>query len=164
MWQAINLVTSRLFGAPRPQPSNSVAKGSEKGPSDLQPGQKEGLQEFPLPEFRHILNPRCINTDQQICLSARGFLTPCCWFDDNLKNEPWLNNFFLDHLNIANNENVEDIFNSKEWTDFFHMIKYNPADAPPTCKRMCGGGIVIDKDLFREKKAGESSVTVRIRH
>ena len=85
-----------------------------------------------------VLKPRCIYDDQQITLSSEGFFTPCCWLDDELyRVQPWVDTFFQSHLNIENNENIEDIFESKEWKDFWEMLINNPDNAPPVCYEYC---------------------------
>lgn len=87
---------------------------------------------------KSIFKPRCIYEEQEITLSSEGFFTPCCWLDDELyRVQPWINNFFQTHLNIENNENIEDIFESKEWKDFWHMLLNNPENAPPVCYEYC---------------------------
>ena len=40
-------------------------------------------------------------------------------------------------MNIENNENIEDIFESKEWGDFWEMLINNPHNAPPVCYEYC---------------------------
>lgn len=106
------------------------------------------------------LNPKCIYTDQQICLSSTGYFTPCCWFDNpSNRTEIWIRNFFRKDLHIDNNENIEDIFSSKEWQSFWKMLKKNPENAPPTCKRMCSDSVITEKLL-----ENTDDTNIRIRH
>ena len=102
-------------------------------------------------EFGHKLCPRCIYEDQEITLSSEGYFTRCCWLDDELyRNQKWVGSFFNKHLNIENNNNIEDIFNSKEWKRFWKMLLKNPQDAPPVCYEYCaspqGDKEVLEKD------------------
>ena len=114
----------------------------------------------PLSRPKRVLDPKCINSEQQICLSSQGYFTPCCWFDDNLKRtEVWVRNFFEEHLHINNNNDIEDIFNSKEWTEFYDMIVNSPNSAPRTCWEMCGSNLITEKLLDTN-----DSIEVRIRH
>ena len=84
------------------------------------------------------LRPRCIYEQQQITLSSEGYFTPCCWLDDELyRNQPYVNNFYKEHLNIENNENVQNIFDSKEWKEFWDILLNKPENAPPVCYEYC---------------------------
>jgi len=84
------------------------------------------------------LCPRCIYEDQEITLSSEGYFTPCCWLDDELyRVQPHVNDFFAAHLNIENNDNIQDIFDSKEWKNFWDMLINRPEDAPPVCYEYC---------------------------
>ena len=56
---------------------------------------------------------------------------------------------FKEHLKLENNENVEDIFKSKEWTDFYNMLKNKPEQAPPVCKKFCGSDWNKDSKKIR---------------
>ena len=83
--------------------------------------------------------PKCIYHDQEVTLSCNGFFTPCCWVDDELyRDQDWIKTLFKEHLKLENNENVEDIFKSREWIDFYDMLKNKPEQAPPVCKNYCG--------------------------
>lgn len=84
------------------------------------------------------LCPRCIFSDQEITLSSEGYFAPCCWLDDELyRNQPYVNDFFQPHLSLDNHENIQDIFDSKEWKDFWDMLLNHPEDAPPVCYEYC---------------------------
>lgn len=79
------------------------------------------------------LNPKCFQNNHQLGHSAEGYLLPCCMSDHGVIPELW-----KDHLKIENNNNVEDIINSKEWKTFFEVLKDFPNDAPSICKKFCG--------------------------
>jgi len=84
------------------------------------------------------LCPRCIFKDQDLTLNSQGYFTPCCWLDDELyRNQPWVDSFFSEHLNITNHDNIQDIFDSKEWVEFWDMLLNRPEDAPPVCYEYC---------------------------
>ena len=93
--------------------------------------------------------PKCIYKNQDITLSCNGFFAPCCWVDDeHYRDQDWIKTLFKEKLNIKNNDNVEDIFKSKEWTDFYDMLENKPEQAPLVCKEYCGS----DWNENREKK------------
>lgn len=84
------------------------------------------------------LCPRCIFKDQDLVLSSEGYFTPCCWLDDELyRNQIYVNDFFQPHLNIENNDDIQDIFNSAEWQNFWDILINHPEDAPPVCYEYC---------------------------
>ena len=92
-------------------------------------------------EMSSVLKPKCIpvdNTNDALqmsqCLghSAEGFLLPCCWIDSgwNLRDEV---------------QNIKEITQSKEWTDFYTMLQERPEDAPRVCKKYCSENFTVDK-------------------
>lgn len=109
---------------------------------------------------KNELKPKCIYNDQELTLSSMGYFTPCCWVDDELyRNQPWVKTLFREHLKLQNNEKVEDIFKSKEWTDFYNMLRNNTKDAPPVCYKFCSKGIKTN-----EIKSDEDNITTRWKH
>jgi hypothetical protein len=77
--------------------------------------------------------PRCLNNKRFVAYTARGYLTPCCWVDGH----PEFEHFYDKSLYIDNNESIEDIFNSKIWQGFYHMLENSPELAPEICKKQC---------------------------
>tara|TARA_B100001113_G_scaffold19540_1_gene14481 strand:- start:232 stop:561 length:330 start_codon:yes stop_codon:yes gene_type:complete len=95
--------------------------------------------------------PKCIYKNQEATLSCNGFFTPCCWVDDELyRDQEWIKTLFKEHLKLENNDRVADIFKSKEWTDFYNMLKNNPEQAPPVCKEYCGSELITKE--IKEKE------------
>ena len=97
------------------------------------------------------LCPRCIYEDQEITLSSEGFFTPCCWLDDELyRVQPYVTDFFNENLNIENNSNIQDIFDSDEWKNFWDILLNSPEEAPPVCYEYCassqGDKEILEKD------------------
>ena len=104
------------------------------------------------------LCPRCIYEDQEITLSSEGYFTPCCWLDDELyRNQPRVNDFFKEHLHIENNSNIQDIFDSKEWAEFWDMLLNNAEDAPPVCYEYCASK-KGDKELLEYDQKNKIAV------
>ena len=100
--------------------------------------QQELIEKGNAIKKKNILCPRCIFKEQDFVLTSEGYFTPCCWLDDELyRNQPHVNNFYKPHLNIENNENIQDIFDSKEWEDFWDMLLNRPEEAPPVCYEYC---------------------------
>lgn len=77
--------------------------------------------------------PRCLNNTRFVSYTAKGYLVPCCWAD----NQPGFEHFYDKSLYIDNNESIEDILNSKTWQEFYHMLENKPELAPWTCRKQC---------------------------
>lgn len=91
-----------------------------------------------------MLKPKCIikdsNGDVQ-CLghSAEGYITPCCWMNDNSTM------FYQEKLKISNNKSIKDITQSKEWIEFYQMLIDEPEKAPWVCHKYCSENSINDK-------------------
>lgn len=113
-----------------------------------------------IKELGNKLCPRCIYENQEITLSSEGYFTPCCWLDDELyRNQSRVNDFFNENLHIENNENIQDIFDSKEWTEFWDMLLNRPEEAPPVCYEYCASP-KGDKETLEK----EGNIEVRRKH
>ena len=99
------------------------------------------------------LVPKCLNTEEEICLNAAGYFTPCCWFDaeDSRKKDPLVEGFFDPSLNIDNHADPATIIEGEYWNKFITILKTEPQRAPKLCWHMCSGKItnkfIEDTDL-----------------
>lgn len=87
-----------------------------------------------------MLEPKClsITTPQGIGHSAEGYLIPCCWMDAYPRIRGIAQDiFYQEKLKISNNDNINDIIQSKEWIDFYILLRQEPDKAPPVCYRKC---------------------------
>ena len=82
------------------------------------------------------LYPRCIDGHKPPALSATGYFLPCCWCDGTKLHK--FKNLLKPHFHISKVENIKDVYLSKEWDNFFAVLKYSPENAPNVCKRKCG--------------------------
>lgn len=102
---------------------------------------------------KKILKPQCIykrgEHDQDVCLNAAGYFTPCCWFDaeDALKEDPRIAGFFDPKLNIRNHKDPKDIIEGKYWQKFLKSLIKHPENAPTRCWRMCGSELITHKRI-----------------
>ena len=113
---------------------------------------------------KNELKPKCIFKNQELTLSSMGYFTPCCWVDDELyRDQPWIKTLFKEHLKLQNNEKVEDIFKSKEWTNFYNMLRNNPKDAPPVCYKFCSKNVVTNETKKFEKNK-DNIISTIVRH
>lgn len=81
--------------------------------------------------------PKCINNDQEIGHTARGYILPCCWWDrPNLFNSE-IKHLVQEKFKLTNVDSISEIFESEEWKTFYQ----NLADgiAPDLCHTFCGG-------------------------
>jgi len=90
------------------------------------------------------LEPRCLS-GKGYGYSARGYLIPCCWTDPYQTVDGQTPTyhigieeiFFKEHLKLSNVETIDDIINSKEWTEFYEGLIKDPQNAPRVCKKYC---------------------------
>ena len=89
------------------------------------------------------LVPKCLNTQEEICLNAAGYFIPCCWFDaeDARKTDPLIEGFFDPSLNIDNHDDPATIIEGEYWNKFITILKTEPQHAPKACWRLCSGKI-----------------------
>ena len=89
------------------------------------------------------LVPKCLTTEQEICLNAAGYFTPCCWFDAESarKEDPLIEGFFDPSLNIDNHADPATIIESEYWNKFMTILKTEPQRAPKNCWYICSGKI-----------------------
>jgi len=84
-------------------------------------------------------NPKCLLTSRDLSFSNTGHIMPCCWLNTRY-SEKGISNLFDNKHHIDNNT-VEEIINSKDWKDFFNILKNNSENAPFTCKSYCSNSI-----------------------
>ena len=89
--------------------------------------------------------PKCIERQKAPTLTARGYFLPCCWCD-MYKTLHQFESLMKDHLNINNVTDIQDIFHSEEWDEFFRILKEDPDSAPPVCKVLCSTPKKLTKD------------------
>ena len=101
------------------------------------------------------LRPKCLAFDTRdnkgAAYTSDGFMLPCCWMDD-----PPVYNYVKEHglkdeeLLLTNNKNLEDIFTSNQWENFFQTLLTDPENASYMCKKKCG--IDIDKSDVHDEE------------
>jgi len=89
------------------------------------------------------LVPKCLNTEEEICLNAAGYFTPCCWFDseNERKSNDLVEGFFDPSLNINNHADPTTIIEGEYWNKFMTILKTEPQRAPKLCWHICSGKI-----------------------
>jgi len=70
---------------------------------------------------------------------------------------------FKEHLKLQNNEKVENIFKSKEWTDFYNMLRNNPKEAPGVCYKFCSKNVITDTQI-KKQQSKDNIISTRIKH
>ena len=106
-------------------------------------------------------SPKCFpnkQRTQQVALTNRGELIPCCWIDhrDRLEHPTMVK--MLKVSKVSDYENVEDIFKTKEWQEFAkNLAEKNIKELMPVCKQNCGGKVFkkenwIYKDINKEAR------------
>lgn len=78
--------------------------------------------------------PKCIKNEQTLANSAQGYLLPCCWWDKPDIFES--SDLFRNDLKIENVKNIQEILDSKEWSEFYRDLKNGIG--PTICQVYCG--------------------------
>jgi len=91
-----------------------------------------------------MIDPKCLKGETVLGHDTRGFIMPCSWCASIIGDEE-LKSLVKDHLKISNVDSVEQIINSKEWNEFFRVLKEQPEDAPQICKLLCKTGYEVKK-------------------
>ena len=79
---------------------------------------------------------QCMNGKQQMAMSNRGHLLPCCWCDQEWTLNTPLFQKMLKVSKLADVDKVEDILESKEWTEFADNLNNNIG--LDVCYEICG--------------------------
>ena len=82
--------------------------------------------------------PKCMNTTTQMAVDNRGRLLPCCYIDTPRWIEYPEIKKLLNVSDISKNKSLKDIVSSKEWVEFYNILKEGDLDKIPTvCKQHC---------------------------
>lgn len=104
------------------------------------------------------IKPKCLNfldsKNKGAAYTSDGYMLPCCWMDDPPVH-PYITRAGLKdpELAVANNKNLEDIFSSEQWEQFFTTLIHNPENASYMCKKKCGVDFTDEHVHTEEKKA-----------
>lgn len=87
------------------------------------------------------INPQCLK-GKQVAFINKGFFTPCCQVDGWRQLQPFEELGMLDdkfHIsNLKSEEDIEAVFESEEWQDFYQLLMLQPEEAPWVCIKKCG--------------------------
>ena len=91
------------------------------------------------------LDPRCVSGVQQMAMTNRGHLIPCCYMDTiaTMKTEHMQK--LLKVSKVSEHNSIKDIVLSDEWLEFCENLKKDIA--PPQCFKTCGTREVRDEPL-----------------
>lgn len=88
-----------------------------------------------------MLAPKCLpnaKSNQGIAYDSSGYLLPCCWLVNSLKDqEKEKFGLYAEELKLSNNSSVDNIVYSETWQKFRNMLVNDPESAPVKCHRMC---------------------------
>ena len=80
---------------------------------------------------------QCMNGKQQMAMSNRGHLLPCCWCDQEWTLNTPLFQKMLKVSKVSEAENVDEIVLSDEWRDFEKIMKEGEAGDHSRVPRNC---------------------------
>lgn len=107
------------------------------------------------------LDPQCFK-GFPMAITNQGYLIPCCYCDHPTTMKDPEFQKLLAVSNINDYENLEDIINTKEWTDFEKNLKNHkgPRACIQTCQIRENKDDIIRKDTHIDPKT-KSIFTVR---
>jgi hypothetical protein len=82
------------------------------------------------------IDPKCQSDIREYAYSATGWILPCCYADNDSIDD--FKDIMSDQLKVENVNNVNDIFSSEQWGEFFNRLHQDPDCAPRACKYYCG--------------------------
>jgi len=83
------------------------------------------------------IKPKCLMlATRPLGHSAQGYILPCCWCDNIIYKDKYVELLYQEELKIENNNSIEDIINSEQWQEFVNAIHSD--DPPKVCKSFCG--------------------------
>lgn len=91
-----------------------------------------------------ILDPKCLKNEQELFISSRGYLLPCCWHDRMRIFDDEIADLVQEKYKISNVDSIEDIIQSEDWKDFYSNL--SRGIGPNICKAYCVKGFET-KDL-----------------
>lgn len=103
--------------------------------SKLKPSKGLYIEKFFDKKREGKLKPKCFGRTEY-GYSAMGYITPCCWIDEgNIEKQyPQL---FNKNTHMNNFKNMEELLQTKEWKNFYDVLKNNPKNAPQKCWDQC---------------------------
>lgn len=82
------------------------------------------------------LDPRCISGIQQMAMTNRGHLIPCCYMDTIKSMKSEYMQKLLKVSKVSEHNSIKDIVLSDEWLEFCENLKKDIA--PEQCFKTCG--------------------------
>lgn len=92
-----------------------------------------------------MIDPKCLKGENCFGFSSRGYILPCCYFDNEYSLKFDVPEFVQEHLNLSNVNSVEEIFNSDEWKIFFRRLEERSLDLPYPCHYYCSDNSTPNK-------------------
>jgi hypothetical protein len=87
---------------------------------------------------KSLFYPKCLDDSgytKPMSTSAKGYLLPCCWSDDEDISDPENTHyiFIAEHLKISNFSSLQEILDTPEWVEFLRRIQEKETDKLPRC-------------------------------
>jgi len=101
------------------------------------------------------------NDSKGAAYTSDGYMLPCCWLDDPQVLRYLKKSGLKDpKLAVENNDNLEQIFGSDAWENFFQKLVNDPDNCSYICKKKCE--IEFTKKDTKTWQAEEKAETRRL--
>ena len=84
-----------------------------------------------------MIDPKCLKKEQVLGFSSKGFILPCCYYDNEYSLKYDAPELVKDKLNLCNVNSIEEIFNSEEWQIFLKNLEDRSENLPYPCHYYC---------------------------
>jgi hypothetical protein len=92
-----------------------------------------------------MIDPKCLKNQQCFGFSSRGFILPCCYYDNEYSLKFDAPQFIEEKLNLNNVNSIEEIFNSEAWQTFFEQLDSKSENLPYPCHYYCSDNSTPNK-------------------
>lgn len=83
------------------------------------------------------IQPKCLNGQQELGHTARGYVLPCCWWDVPFLFDSEIKELVKEKFRLNNASSINEILQSEEWKTFYQDLK--KGNAPSHCYKFCSG-------------------------
>lgn len=107
-----------------------------------------------------IFKPKCCCSGQQLAITNRGHLIPCCYIDNTIGMSDPIIQQLLTVSKISDYEKIEEIMKTQEWIQFEENLLSKNGAWPLVCVHHCQ--VRADSDIVRKEEIFDPATMKRI--